>query len=124
LIARLEKLFVDVAAFNVYFKDHAATGLQLFAKKSIVYAKPADVRYREFRDKYACFEQQLSQQHMASYLGIPRESLSRSGMIRERLRIFLALRQEVYEFAQNYWASMVAGQPFTFISLNYLSPNI
>jgi len=73
----LEKLFVDVPAFNVYFRVILQRAYSYLQRRVLYMQKPADVRYREFRDKYARFEQQLSQQHIASYLGITRESLSR-----------------------------------------------
>lgn len=45
--------------------------------ESEVVQQPAEERYRDFCEVYKHFEQDVSLGHIASYLGITRESLSR-----------------------------------------------
>jgi len=75
--SRLEQLFRDIPSLEIYFRKillHAFSALQ---RRILYLQKPADERYADFFRRYAHFEQRVAQQHIASYLGITRETLSR-----------------------------------------------
>lgn len=74
---RLDELFLEIPKLERYFRiimQHAFVALQhriLFLQKS------AEERYADFYSRYGHFEQRVAQQHIASYLGISRETLNR-----------------------------------------------
>ncbi|WP_298741414.1 Crp/Fnr family transcriptional regulator [uncultured Chitinophaga sp.] len=74
---KLEQLFLEIPALERYFRIiilHAFVALQ---RRVLFMQKSSAERYAEFLTRYAHVEQRVSQQHVASYLGITRETLSR-----------------------------------------------
>ncbi|MET7001531.1 Crp/Fnr family transcriptional regulator [Chitinophaga defluvii] len=73
----LEQLFKEIPPLEVYFRKILLQAFSALQRRILYLQKPADERYADFFSRYAYFEQRLSQQHIASYLGITRETLSR-----------------------------------------------
>ncbi|WP_046246362.1 Crp/Fnr family transcriptional regulator [Hymenobacter terrenus] len=76
--AALEALYEQVPKLERYFRlmlQNAFVAQQQRALQSI--SLPAEARYRQFRAKYPQLEQRLPQRHVASYLGITPEFLSK-----------------------------------------------
>jgi CRP-like cAMP-binding protein len=73
----LEQLFVEIPLLERYFHIVLQHAFAYWQERILVLQKPAEERYAHFRKLYVHLEQRLSQQHIASYLGITRESLSR-----------------------------------------------
>ena len=73
----LEQLFVEIPLLERYFHIVLQHAFAYWQERILVLQKPAEEKYAHFRKLYAHLEQRLSQQHIASYLGITRESLSR-----------------------------------------------
>jgi CRP-like cAMP-binding protein len=73
----LDQLFIEVPALNTYYRIILQRAFAALQKRVLLHQKTAEERYRAFREVYGYFEQRVSQQHIASYLGITRESLSR-----------------------------------------------
>ncbi|OCA73408.1 Crp/Fnr family transcriptional regulator [Chryseobacterium arthrosphaerae] len=74
---RLEQLFIEIPALESYFRQIFLSAFISLQKRILFQQKPAEERYQEFARSYGWFEQRLSQQHIASFLGITRETLSR-----------------------------------------------
>jgi CRP-like cAMP-binding protein len=74
---QLEHLFVDIPKMERYFRVMLQRSYAAHQSRILWMQKPAKVRYLEFISTYPHFEQRLSQSHIASFLGITRESLSR-----------------------------------------------
>lgn len=74
---RLEQLFIEIPALETYFRKILLQAFISLQKRILFLQKPAEERYQEFVKRYGWFEQRLSQQHIASFLGITRETLSR-----------------------------------------------
>lgn len=75
---QLEKLYDEIPQLNRHFRillERAYVAMQnrIFESMSMT----AEERYRAFQNRYPHFEQRLSLKHIASYLGITPESLSR-----------------------------------------------
>lgn len=73
----LEQLFLSIPRLERYFHIVLQHTFAYWQERILVLQKPAADRYAHFRKLYGYLEQRLSQQHIASYLGITRESLSR-----------------------------------------------
>ncbi|HVI47754.1 MAG TPA: Crp/Fnr family transcriptional regulator [Chitinophaga sp.] len=73
----LDKLFIDIPAMDNYFRNMLLQSYASLQRRILYLQKPAEERYAEFVKRYAWFEQRVAQQHIASYLGITRETLSR-----------------------------------------------
>ncbi|MEO6286454.1 MAG: Crp/Fnr family transcriptional regulator [Dyadobacter sp.] len=74
---QLEHLFEEVPKMERYFRIMLQRGFAAHQSRILWLQKPAKARYLEFISAYPHFEQRLSQSHIASFLGITRESLSR-----------------------------------------------
>lgn len=74
---QMENLFVDVPKMERYFRVMLQRSFAAHQRRILWLQKPAKARYLEFISAYPHFEQKLSQSHIASFLGITRESLSR-----------------------------------------------
>jgi CRP-like cAMP-binding protein len=73
----LEQLFITTPRLERYFHIVLQHTFAYWQERILVLQKPAIERYNHFRNLYGHLEQRLSQHHIASYLGITRESLSR-----------------------------------------------
>ncbi|MBO9203050.1 MULTISPECIES: Crp/Fnr family transcriptional regulator [Niastella] len=73
----LEQLFITIPRLERYFHIVLQHAFANWQGRILVLQKPAIERYAHFRNLYGHLENRLSQQHVASYLGITRESLSR-----------------------------------------------
>ncbi|WP_143306910.1 Crp/Fnr family transcriptional regulator [Chitinophaga vietnamensis] len=73
----LEKLFTQIPALDSYFRTMLLQAYAALQRRILYLQKPAEERYAEFIKHYSWFEQRVSQQHIASFLGITRETLSR-----------------------------------------------
>lgn len=75
---QLEQLYQDIPAFNKFFRILMQNSLIAMQRRiSENLRMTAEERYRNFTTRYPQFEQRLSLRHIASYLGITPESLSR-----------------------------------------------
>lgn len=74
---KLEELFIEIPALESYFRKIFLKAFVSLQKRILFQQKTAEERYLEFMKCYQWFEQRISQQHIASFLGITRESLSR-----------------------------------------------
>ncbi|WP_205513243.1 Crp/Fnr family transcriptional regulator [Longitalea arenae] len=73
----LDQLFMTIPPLERYFHIVLQHTFAYWQERILVLQKPALERYLHFRKLYGHLEQRLSQHHIASYLGITRESLSR-----------------------------------------------
>lgn len=73
----LEKLYVEIPPLESYFRKILLNAFISLQKRILFQQKTAEERYLEFIKSYGWFEQRLSQQHIASFLGITRETLNR-----------------------------------------------
>jgi len=74
---RLDELFLEIPKLERYFRiimQHAFVAQQ---RRILFLQKPAEERYADFYSRYGHFEQRVPQQHIASYLGLTRETLNR-----------------------------------------------
>jgi CRP-like cAMP-binding protein len=70
-------LFAAIPKLEKYFRIMFQKGFVAQQRRITSLQKPAEERYRDFLATYQHFEQEVSQAHIASYLGITRESLNR-----------------------------------------------
>ncbi|WET51049.1 Crp/Fnr family transcriptional regulator [Chryseobacterium indologenes] len=73
----LEKLYAAIPQLESYFRKILLNAFISLQKRILFQQKTAEERYLEFIKSYGWFEQRLSQQHIASFLGITRETLNR-----------------------------------------------
>lgn len=73
----LEKLYTQIPKLEIYFRKIFLNAFIALQKRILFQQKTAEERYLEFIKSYGWFEQRLSQQHIASFLGITRETLNR-----------------------------------------------
>ncbi|NML40356.1 Crp/Fnr family transcriptional regulator [Chitinophaga sp. G-6-1-13] len=73
----LHQLFIDIPAMDIYFRNMLLQAYAYLQRRTLYLQKPAEERYAAFVKHYSWFEQRVSQQHIASFLGITRETLSR-----------------------------------------------
>lgn len=73
----LEKLYIEIPKLESYFRKIFLNAFVSLQKRILFQQKTAEERYLEFMKCYSWFEQRLSQQHIASFLGISRETLNR-----------------------------------------------
>lgn len=73
----LEKLYTEIPQLERYFRKILLNAFVSLQKRILFQQKTAEERYLEFMKNYSWFEQHLSQQHIASFLGITRETLNR-----------------------------------------------
>ncbi|WP_336958920.1 Crp/Fnr family transcriptional regulator [Chryseobacterium contaminans] len=73
----LEKLYIEIPKLESYFRKIFLNAFVSLQKRILFQQKTAEERYLEFMKNYGWFEQRLSQQHIASFLGITRETLNR-----------------------------------------------
>ncbi|WP_347217218.1 Crp/Fnr family transcriptional regulator [Chryseobacterium sp.] len=73
----LEKLYGEIPTLETYFRKIFMNAFVSLQKRILFQQKTAEERYLEFMKTYGWFEQRLSQQHIASFLGITRETLNR-----------------------------------------------
>lgn len=73
----LEKLYMEIPQLERYFRKIFLNAFVSLQKRILFQQKTAEERYLEFMKNYSWFEQRLSQQHIASFLGITRETLNR-----------------------------------------------
>ncbi|UGU17226.1 Crp/Fnr family transcriptional regulator [Sinomicrobium kalidii] len=74
---KLEKLFLQIPSLERYFHIVLQETFAFWQNRILLMQKTAEEKYREFHHTYGHMEQRLSQQHIASYLGITRETLNR-----------------------------------------------
>lgn len=75
---KLEKLFIEIPKLERFFRLTIQNALIVSQRRLLsVMSKSALERYLEFSDRYPQFMQRLPNHHIASYLGITPESLSR-----------------------------------------------
>ncbi len=75
---KLENLYLDIPKLDRYFRIIVQNALIVSQQRLLsVMSKSALERYLEFADRYPQFMQRLPNHHIASYLGITPESLSR-----------------------------------------------
>ncbi|UCA61356.1 Crp/Fnr family transcriptional regulator [Chryseobacterium rhizoplanae] len=73
----LEGLYIEIPKLERYFRKIFLNAFVSLQKRILFQQKTAEERYQEFVKEYGWFEQRLSQQHIASFLGITRETLNR-----------------------------------------------
>jgi|SRR5690606_15799025 len=73
----LNRLLNTIPKLQYYFHITLQESAVIWQNKILYLQKPAKQRYIMFRNIYGAIEQRISQQHVASYLGISRETLSR-----------------------------------------------
>lgn len=74
---KIEDVIIKVPTFERYLRKIFQKSIAAHQRRILWMQKPAKDRYQEFISIYGYFEQRLPQNHIASYLGITRESLSR-----------------------------------------------
>lgn len=75
---QLEQLYIDIPKFDRFYRillQNAYIAMQRRISDNMILS--AEERYLHFIERYPQFEQRLTQKHIASYLGITPESLSR-----------------------------------------------
>ncbi|OJJ14865.1 hypothetical protein BKI52_40630 [marine bacterium AO1-C] len=74
----MEQLYIDIPAFETFFRKKLEKRMEAFHKRTLGnLALTAKERYLSFIKTYPSIEQQVKNYHIASYLGITTESLSR-----------------------------------------------
>jgi len=74
----MEQLYLDIPAFETFFRKKLEKRMEAFHRRTLDnLALPAKERYVSFIKSYPNIEQQVKNYHIASYLGITTESLSR-----------------------------------------------
>ena len=74
----MEKLYLEIPALETFFRKKLERRMEAFHKRTLGnLALPAKERYLSFIRTYPSIEQQVKNYHIASYLGITTESLSR-----------------------------------------------
>ncbi|MBS0029042.1 Crp/Fnr family transcriptional regulator [Chitinophaga sp. 22321] len=73
----LEALFLEIPLLERYFHKVLQQAFAIWQRRILLLQKSAEERYNAFLQDYGAIEQRLSQQHIAAYLGITRETLSR-----------------------------------------------
>ena len=74
----MEKLYKENRTFETFFRKKLEKRIEAFHKRTLGnLALPAKERYLSFIRSYPTIEQQVKNYHIASYLGITTESLSR-----------------------------------------------
>lgn len=74
----MEQLYVEIPAFETFFRKKLEKRMEAFHRRTLEnLAFPAKDRYLSFIKMYPQIEQQVKNYHIASYLGITTESLSR-----------------------------------------------
>jgi len=74
----MEQLYLDIPAFETFFRKKLEKRIVAFHKRTLGnLAYSAKERYLTFLSTYPKIEQQVKNYHVASYLGITTESLSR-----------------------------------------------
>jgi CRP-like cAMP-binding protein len=77
-IQNLEKLYLEMPNLERFFRIITQNALVVSQRRLLsVMSKSALQRYLDFSDRYPLFMQRLPNHHIASYLGITPESLSR-----------------------------------------------
>lgn len=75
---RMEELYIEIPAFETFFRKKLEKRMAAFHKRTLGnLAQSAKERYLSFIKTYPNIEQQVKNYHIASYLGITTESLSR-----------------------------------------------
>jgi CRP-like cAMP-binding protein len=73
----LEELYKKIPLLERYFHKVLQQSYAIGQRRILLLQKSAEERYHAFLQDYGAIEQRLSQQHIAAYLGITRETLSR-----------------------------------------------
>mgnify|MGYP005989668543 FL=1 len=74
----MERLYATIPKLETFFRLKLEKAFASFQKRILGYlSKSATERYKIFREKYPNIEQSVKNYHIASYLGITTESLSR-----------------------------------------------
>lgn len=74
----MEKVFIKIPEIETFFRQKLEIAFAGFQKRIIEYLSlSAKERYISFKEKYPEIEQNVRNYHIASYLGITTESLSR-----------------------------------------------
>lgn len=74
----MELLYLEIPKLETFFRQKLEKAFANFQRRILSnLTKPAPDRYLEFLQKYPMIEQNINNYHIASYLGITAESLSR-----------------------------------------------
>ncbi|HAA15421.1 MAG TPA: hypothetical protein DCE41_28470 [Cytophagales bacterium] len=74
----MEQLYLDIPKLETFFRKKLEKRMAAFHRRTLGnLAMPAKERYQAFVKTYPSIEQQVKNYHIASYLGITTESLSR-----------------------------------------------
>lgn len=74
----MEQLYLDIPVFETFFRKKLEKRMEAFHRRTLDnLALPAKERYLSFIKSYPNIERQVKNYHIASYLGITTESLSR-----------------------------------------------
>ncbi|MCZ4410007.1 Crp/Fnr family transcriptional regulator [Cryomorphaceae bacterium 1068] len=74
----MEQMYLDIPTFETFFRKKLEKRMEAFHRRTLNnLAFPAKDRYLSFIKTYPRIEQQIKNYHIASYLGITTESLSR-----------------------------------------------
>ncbi|MEM7510323.1 MAG: Crp/Fnr family transcriptional regulator [Bacteroidota bacterium] len=80
----MEQLYLEIPAFETFFRKKLEKRIVAFHKRTLGnLALPAKERYLSFIETYPTIEQKVKNYHIASYLGMTTESLSR---VRKEIR--------------------------------------
>lgn len=74
---KLEDLCLQIPRLERYFHIVLQHAFAAWQGRILLLQKSAEEKYKVFMQQYGTIEQRLSQQHIASWLGITRETLSR-----------------------------------------------
>lgn len=75
---QMEKLYIDIPEFETFFRKKLEKRMEAFHRRTLEnLALNAKERYISFTKTYSQIEKQVKNYHIASYLGITTESLSR-----------------------------------------------
>lgn len=74
----MEQLYIDIPEFETFFRKKLEKRMEAFHRRTLEnLALSAKERYNSFLKTYPQIEKQVKNFHIASYLGITKESLSR-----------------------------------------------
>lgn len=74
----LERLFLEIPVLERYFHIVLQETFAAWQNRILLMRKPAEEKYKEFHAIYGHLEQRIPQHHIASYLGMTRETLNRT----------------------------------------------
>ena len=76
--SKMEQLYLEIPAFETYFRKKLERRMEAFHRRTLEnLALPATERYLSFVKTYPSIDRMVKNYHIASYLGITTQSLSR-----------------------------------------------